>query len=106
MFEDELSDIAVFELLQDIPPEWGPILAGEPPGAAGGTPPRRPAAGPGNLPRAGVCSHTRLRPRSPEPSPPSQHPPTGWDATELDGNFTFTAVSNPQGDTQKVTTGM
>ncbi|KFM22662.1 hypothetical protein F751_0458 [Auxenochlorella protothecoides] len=57
VFEDELSDIAVFELLQDIPPEWGPILA-------------------------------------------------GWDATELDGNFTFTAVSNPQGDTQKVTTGI
>ncbi len=29
VFQDINSDVAVFELLQDIPPEWNVMLAGE-----------------------------------------------------------------------------
>lgn len=29
VFQDVYSDVGVFELLQDIPPEWGVVLAGE-----------------------------------------------------------------------------
>lgn len=56
VFEDAGSDVAVFELLQDIPPEWGAVLA-------------------------------------------------GWTAEPNDGSFPFVDVSQPLGDTQKVTTG-
>lgn len=36
VFADEYSDVAVFELLQDIPPEWGAVMAGEVEGARRG----------------------------------------------------------------------
>ncbi|KAL6774626.1 hypothetical protein ACKKBG_A25730 [Auxenochlorella protothecoides x Auxenochlorella symbiontica] len=57
VFQDVNSDVAVFELLQDIPPEWNVMLA-------------------------------------------------GWDASNVLNNFTWTDVSHPAGDSQKITTGM
>ncbi|KAL6769258.1 hypothetical protein ACKKBF_B18110 [Auxenochlorella protothecoides x Auxenochlorella symbiontica] len=56
VFADEYSDVAVFELLQDIPPEWGAVMA-------------------------------------------------GWEAATLDYNFTYTTVSHPLGDSQKIAMG-
>ncbi|KFM22664.1 hypothetical protein F751_0460 [Auxenochlorella protothecoides] len=57
VFQDVNSDVAVFELLQDIPPEWNVMLA-------------------------------------------------GWDASNVLNNFTWTDVSHPAGDSQKIATGM
>uniref|UniRef100_A0A1D2AFF0 Peptidase S1 domain-containing protein n=2 Tax=Auxenochlorella protothecoides TaxID=3075 RepID=A0A1D2AFF0_AUXPR len=57
VFQDVNSDVAVFELLQDIPPEWNVMLA-------------------------------------------------GWDASNVLNNFTWTDVSQPFGDSQKISTGL
>ncbi|KAL6783785.1 hypothetical protein ACKKBF_B05785 [Auxenochlorella protothecoides x Auxenochlorella symbiontica] len=56
VFQDVYSDVGVFELLQDIPPEWGVVLA-------------------------------------------------GWEAANLGSNFTYTCISQPAGDVQKIAYG-
>lgn len=80
----------MLELLQDIPPEWNVQMAGQ----------RR---------WRGDHNDQGWRPIAEDVATyPSTFPfpvPAGWDARDLDANFTFVSVSHPWGDVAKFAQG-